>query len=295
MNRTPERRRTHRLLAALAVGLLAVGSVSLPSSAQADPSDPGVDYVNLGDSYSAGSGNLPLARGVDYRCLQSRRNWAHLIAALKGYRLTDVSCGGAQTKDFTVSQYSGVAPQLDAVSADTDLVTFTIGGNDNGTLIKAATSCGAAAISTLGLSNPCEKKYGDSFVQTVQTSTHANLVAAFTALKAKAPNARIVAANYLWLLPPARGCFPVMPIARGDVPYLRNLQSALSDAIKQAAQETGVEFLDFSGVSEGRDACRRANVRWVEPVLVPKLAVIHPNLAGEAAMATHAIDALGLQ
>lgn len=282
-----------RLVVAVSAILVAAGLAAHPSAAQAE-TDAGVDYVNMGDSFSAGSGNLPLTRGFDYRCLQSSRNWAHTIASLKGYRLTDVSCGGAQTKDFTTSQFRGLAPQLDALSDDTELVTLSIGGNDNGTLIKAATACGAAAISTLGLSNPCERKHGDSFTETIRTSTHANLVAAFTAVKGKAPNARIVVANYLWLLPPTRGCFPVMPIARGDVPYLRALQTALSDAIEQAAQETGVEFLDFSGISEGRDACRRADVRWVEPVLIPKLAVIHPNVAGETAMARHAIDALGL-
>lgn len=281
-----------RLVVAVSAILLTAGLAAYPSAAHAETE--GVDYVNMGDSFSAGSGNLPLVRGFDYRCLQSKRNWAHTIAALKGYRLTDVSCGGAQTKDFTTSQFRGLAPQLDALSDDTDLVTLSIGGNDNGTLIKAATACGAAAISTLGLSNPCERKHGDSFAETIRTSTHANLVAAFTAIREKAPNARIVAANYLWLLPPTRGCFPIMPIARGDVPYLRALQTALSDAIEQAAQETGVEFLDFSVMSEGRDACRRADVRWVEPVIIPKLAVIHPNVAGETAMARHAIDALGL-
>jgi len=287
-------RRTTRLSVSFAAAVLAACAV-LAGPAPAHAADePGVDYVNLGDSFSAGSGNLPLSRGFDYRCLQSSRNWAHVIAKLQGYRLKDVSCGGAQTKDFTTSQFNGLAPQADALSADTDLVTLSIGGNDNGTLIKAAGACGAAAVSTLGLSNPCERKNGDSFVQTIRTSTYANLKAAFTALKAKAPNARIVAANYLWLLPPSRGCFPVMPIARGDVPYLRNLQAELSGAIERAAQETGVEFLDFTGISEGHDACRRANVRWVEPVLIPKLAVIHPNVAGELAMARHAIAALDL-
>lgn len=278
-----------RVVVILAAVLAVMGNLG------AAHADPDVDYVNLGDSYSAGSGNLPLARGFDPRCLQSARNWAHDIAIAKGYRLTDVSCGGAQTKDFTGSQYDGVAPQLDALSADTDLVTFTIGGNDNGTLLNVAGKCGAAAISHLGLGNPCEKKYGDSFAETIRTSTYANLVAAFTAVKAKAPNARIVAANYLWLIPPTRGCFPVMPLARGDIPYLRGIQQTLSDAIERAADDTGIEFLDFSEVSEGRDACQRADVRWVEPVLVPKLAVIHPNVKGEAGMAQHAIDALGLE
>lgn len=280
-------------LAAWCAALLSSAVLAVPAPASA-ADEPGVDYVNMGDSFSAGSGNLPLSRGFDYRCLQSSRNWAHVIAKLQGYRLKDVSCGGAQTKHYTTPQFSGLAPQLDALSADTDLVTMSIGGNDNGTLINAASACGIAAISTLGLSNPCEKKHGDSFASTVRTSTYDNLVATFAAVKAKAPNARIVAANYLWLLPPTRGCFPVMPIARGDVPYLRGLQAELSSAIQRAAQDTGIEFLDFTGISEGHDACRRANVRWVEPVLIPKLAVIHPNVAGELAMARHAIATLGL-
>jgi hypothetical protein len=110
-----------------------------------------LNYVNMGDSYSAGSGILPPALGSDLRCARSSRSWAHDIARTHDYRLTDVSCGGATTADYTGSQYPGVRPQLDALSPATQLVTMTIGGNDNGVFAGVLADCGTAAALTLGL------------------------------------------------------------------------------------------------------------------------------------------------
>ena len=86
-----------------------------------------------------------------------------------GALLTDVTCGAAQTKDFFGSQYPGVPPQLDALGLRTQLVTMTIGGNDNNTFIGAIAECGAAGLSTLGQGSPCRDTYGDSFATDIST------------------------------------------------------------------------------------------------------------------------------
>src|SRR5262249_27461482 len=64
------------------------------------------------------------------QCLRPARNYPHDIARATGARLTDVTCGAAETGDFFESQYPGVPPQLNALGAETQLVTMTIGGND---------------------------------------------------------------------------------------------------------------------------------------------------------------------
>lgn len=46
-----------------------------------------------------------------------------------GLNLVDVSCGGATTAHI-LGAWSELAPQIDAVTSDTKLVTVTIGGND---------------------------------------------------------------------------------------------------------------------------------------------------------------------
>ncbi len=97
-------------------------------------------------------------------------------AAAIGARLTDVTCGGADTSDPAPSQYPGVAPPLEALSADTDLVTLTFGGNDGGVFIESIPRCSSAGLLTLGQGSPCRDTYGTSFEDTVRTTTYPALV-----------------------------------------------------------------------------------------------------------------------
>jgi hypothetical protein len=76
-----------------------------------------------------------------------------------------------------------------------------------------------------------------------------------------------------------------MPVARGDVPYIRGIQATLNSAIRRAAAATGSIYVDFAKVSEGHDACQPAGVRWIEPALLGNNPIIvHPNALGEAAL-----------
>lgn len=281
MSKKPRARRLGLASAVLALGL----SATLTGAAAATPAAEPLNYVNLGDSYSAGSGVLPLAKGSPLRCLQSERNFAHNLAAEHGLALTDVSCAGAETKDFSESQHPGIAPQLDALSEDTDLVTMTIGGNDDSTFSGAALTCGTAGLLSLGKGNPCERENGDRFSDTIRNTIHGKLVAALEAVKAKAPNAHIAISGYPWVVPEAGGCFPKLPIAEGDIPYLRGIQATLNDTVERAAKETGVTYVDQSAASHGKDSCQPAGERWVEPVLgATELALLHPNTRGERGM-----------
>ncbi|WP_211308000.1 GDSL-type esterase/lipase family protein [Geodermatophilus normandii] len=174
-------------------------------------------YVALGDSYSAASGVLP--------------------------------------PDLTAAQHPGVPPQLEALSADTQLVTMTIGGNDSGVFVTSILRCGAAGVSTLGQGSPCRDTYGTSFEDTVRTTTYPALVEALSAVRQAAPRARVAILGYPAILPPTGGCFDRMPIAEGDVPYPYGLQATLNDAVRRAAAATGVTFVDLSAASAGHDAC----------------------------------------
>ncbi len=68
-------------------------------------------------------------------------------------------------------------------------------------------------------------------------------------------------------MPATGGCFTKMPIAKGDVPYVRGIQATLNDAVRRAAAATGATYVNLNGVSNGHDACQPIGVRWVEPVL----------------------------
>ncbi|MYW16685.1 SGNH/GDSL hydrolase family protein [Streptomyces sp. SID2955] len=274
-----------------AVGALVLGLTTAPAQATAP-----MNYAALGDSYSAASGVLPVDLSSPV-CLRSTANYPHVIAARTAARLTDVTCGAAQTKDFTEAQYPGVAPQADAVTADSDLVTLTIGGNDNGTFINAVTACGTAGVLSAGRGSPCKDKYGTSFDDQIDSDTYPALRTALGSVRAKAPHARIAVLGYPWITPATAdpSCFVKLPLATGDVPYLHSLQAHLNAVVRRAAEETGAVYVDFSAVSAGHDACQAAGTRWIEPLLFGQNVVpVHPNALGERRMAEHTLEVLGL-
>lgn len=251
-------------------------------------------YVALGDSYSAASGVLPLDLSAP-QCLRSVRNYPHAIASASGAQLKDVTCGAAETGDLFESQYPGVAPQLDAVKHDTQLVTMTIGGNDSGVFINTILSCGAAGLSTLGQGSPCKDRYGSSFEDTIDTTTYPSLVKSLEAVRAKAPVARVAILGYPWIMPASVGCFDKMPVAKGDVPYVRGIQATLNDAVRRAAAATGTTYVNLDAASNGHDACQPLGVRWVEPVLQgTNPVIVHPNALGESEMAAQTMTVLGI-
>lgn len=280
--------------AALVVVLAAVLAFGL--AAQAGAATGPLRYVALGDSYSAASGVLPPDPSAPPECARSLRNYPHVIAGATGAQLRDVTCGGAETGDFFESQYPGVAPQLDALSRGTELVTMTIGGNDSNVFIETVLACGAAGLSTLGQGSPCKDRYGSSFEETIKTKTYPSLVRALEAVHARAPRARVAILGYPWIMPPSVGCFDKMPVAEGDVPYVRGIQATLNDAVRRAAAATGTTYVNMNLVSEGHDACKPIGVRWIEPVLQgTNPVIVHPNALGEAEMAAQTMKVLRLR
>ena len=110
-----------------------------------------------------------------------------------------------------------------------------------------------------------------------------------------APDAEVAILSYPWILPTSGGCFDKLPVAEGDVPYLRSLQTTLNDAVRRAAEATGATYVDLNEVSEGHDACQPLGVRWIEPVLQgTNPVIVHPNALGEQQMAAQAMSVLGL-
>lgn len=289
--RAPARRLTGVLAAA---GTTAVLGLTAPTATAA--TEP-LSYVALGDSYSAASGNFPLDPTAPLLCARSTKNYPHLVARRTGAHLKDVTCGAAQTKDFTTSQWPGIAPQLNAVEPGTQLVTMTIGGNDNNTFIGSILACGAVGLLSGGQGSPCKDTFKDTFAKTVETKTGPAVTAALRAVKERAPKARVAILGYPQILPATAdpSCFPKMPVASGDVPYLRDLQARLNQVVEQAAAETGATFVDMAAASEGHDACKPVGTRWIEPV-VPSdsLALVHPNALGETKMAERAVEELNL-
>lgn len=284
------------LAATSAVGLASSADAKTTPTTAASASVKVSPYVALGDSYSSAAGVMPQVPGAPAECSRSLLNYPHVIAnALRSKTFVDATCSGAKTQDFFTPQYPDLAPQLDAVGKGTKLVTMTIGGNDENVFGDSFFGC-ATLTATDPTGNPCEQKYGNTFLNLIRQQTYPNLVKTLNAVKAKAPSATVVILGYPTILPPTGSvaCLPSMPIALGDVPYLYKEQAVLNNTVRKAAEATGTVFVDMSGASVGHDACQPEGTRWIEPAIGPvNAAPIHPNPQGEAAMAARTLAVIG--
>ena len=268
----------------------AAGSVASPTSGPAAAAD----YVNIGDSFSAGAGLGNLVPDSNTFCLRSASNFAHIVAARRTLTLDDVSCSGADTTDLTNSQYLGVPPQLDALSGvgRPRLVTVQLGGNDADLFSDAIRRCGdAAADDPYGA--PCTERDSADLFASIDTTIFPSLRVALRRIKIGAQGARVLVVGYPYLVPRTTGCYPRVRVAAGDVPMVRKLENALNNSIRRAADESGVQFVDVAAASNGRDACAAPETRWVEPQEGSRTAAtMHPNERGQQAVADLILAAL---
>jgi GDSL-like lipase/acylhydrolase family protein len=247
----------------------------------------GADWVGLGDSYAAGP-LIPSQSLNPLGCLRSSRNYAHIAAANRGMSLADVSCSGAKTTHMTASQSTDAGtnpPQFNALSAQTKVVSLQIGGNDIG-FTEILQNC----VTYNPFAHPCQDRYGTGANDQINAriaATAPKVAAAIQGIHQRSPSAKVLVVNYAAILPESgRGCWPQVPLAYADVPYLRAKQKALNAMLQAAAAGNAATYVDDYTASIGKDACRSSGVRWVEP-LVPgnAAAPFHPNARGEAGVA----------
>jgi lysophospholipase L1-like esterase len=243
-----------------------------------------VNYVSIGDSYTSGPGITPTAPGAPAGCGQSEKNYPHLTAAALGLSLTDVSCGGATTSDETESQFTGQAPQDDALSASTEVVTIGMGGNDHGLFGDLLTGCTKLdAIEQLPGKAPC-KEHFESFVQSTYAEDTTEQAAALQHIKELAPNAKVFVVGYPEITPKDGQCSPTeFPWYPKDLEWFRNkVQKLGNKMIKAGAKANGAIFVETFKPSEGHNACAGVGTRWIEPLIGSLTGVaVHPNATGE--------------
>ena len=275
-------------LVMVVVAMALLGAVAAANAAAAN-------YTALGDSYAAGP-LIPNQSLNPLGCLRSDRNYAHLTAAAKGLALTDVSCSGATTVDMTQAQNvePGPAnpPQFNGLSAATNVVSVTIGGNDIG-FTEIIENC----ITYNPFSSPCKNQYdpGGHDLLAERIAVAAPKVAAvLQGIHAHAPNARVFVVNYPDILPTGSGCWPTVPLAFGDVPFLHATEEHLNQMLASEAAANNATVVDWYSASVGHDACKSSSARWVEPLIPSELtAPVHPTKAGMAGAAAALEAAIG--
>ncbi|KDN20661.1 SGNH/GDSL hydrolase family protein [Amycolatopsis rifamycinica] len=290
------------LVLVLVVGLLAFGYYKWQHGSSSAPPE-GVDtgggsgrYVALGDSYTS-SPRTGRQAGTPAGCDRSDDNYPHLVSAkLKPAQFADVSCSGATTAHLTGSQKTGNGtnpPQLDAVTAETTLVTVGIGGNDVG-FFSYASGC----TTTDQNASPCRDRLTaggrDQLAERVD-ATAPKIAAILDRIHQQAPKAKVVVVGYPTVLPEGAGCWPSLPFGAGDIEYFRGALGKLNKMLEDQADAHRAGYADTATPGKGHDVCSASDKRWIEGLLPSSPAApLHPNARGERGMADAVLAVLKL-
>jgi lysophospholipase L1-like esterase len=309
------------VVGALALGLaLGVPVVPLASAPGAEPATAAkaakpkpkkyVEYVALGDSWTAdvvllNADGFPATGHAPVDCAQSHRNYPKLVAKALGVAtFRDASCGSATTDDFARPQkdlpLGGTnPPQFDRLTKSTDLVTVGIGGNDAG-IAAAGLDCLSlvpveSPVSDGGYGLPfggCRAKYtrrGFDRLSEQIKAAEPELVRAFRQIHRLAPKARVLAVDYMSVVPD-HACYPRVPALDADMAYIHAKFIELNAMVRRAARRGDAEFVNTYHATKGHDLCQGPRVRYAEVLglSVNDVAVgvpAHPNSAGARAQA----------
>ncbi|MBC7306309.1 MAG: SGNH/GDSL hydrolase family protein [Dietzia sp.] len=259
-----------------------------PTDATERPGPVVTRYVALGDSFAAlGPTDAPTS-GPE-ACLRSTRNYPALLAGDIGPgEFVDVTCGGARTVDMTAPQIAGTPPQFDALTADTDLVTLSIGGNDIGfgdivgCVVRAPRVADGA---------PCRERL-DEVTSDALAGLPDRLDAVYAGIRERSPDATIVTTAYLPLVPERGGCDFVARMSPGDVDWTWSITERINRVVVDAADRAGAEAV-LPDDAASRHACAPAARRYTDFTGIETAShPMHPTAAGHRAMAEAVADVL---
>jgi lysophospholipase L1-like esterase len=238
-------------------------------------------YVALGSSMAAGPGIKPSAPGAPFGSGRSARNYAHLVAERLSLDLVDVTFSGATTANILNERQRSAPPQIEALDGSEDFVTITIGGNDVGYVPLLM----GASLPTLVRKLPSIRELLDCDARGKALDGLGDALRAVgTAVRQRAPRARVMFVDYLTLLP-APGV-ATAPLSAQHADLGRFVAERLEEATATAAQATGCEVVRAAQASREHHPWSAdpwtVGAGWPLPW---RPAPFHPNAAGMRAAA----------
>ncbi|OLT46456.1 lipase [Saccharomonospora sp. CUA-673] len=248
-----------RLLGTAMIACLAlVGGATTAGAAETTAYD---SYVALGDSYSSGVGAG--AYGDSGNCKRSANAFPQLYADEAGVGdFTFVACLGARTGD--------VVSQTDSLSADTDLVTVSVGGNDAGftdVMISCTTSSDQGCINRVEEA----KSYADDTLPGLLDDVYA-------AISANSPNAEVYVLGYPRFYEIGGSCNAGLSDTKREA--INSGADKLAEVTEARASAAGFTFVDVRPNFTGHEICSAD--WWLNSVTWPVDESYHPNVAGQA-------------
>ncbi len=282
--------------------------------------------VAMGDSYTAGDGAGAYVSGAaaPASCNVSRNGFPHLMTVpgrqdesvvKAAARQPDddvmfdvIACSGATTSQMLAGGrgQAGRPAQMDqgAITAGTDVVVLTAGGNDLG-FGTLAQSCLLSRC--LGATDPALSGLTpEDWITARLPGVRSDIETLLTQIRGAAPNATIFLVGYPRLFPsdPAgQRCVELGESAffgtleADEQDFFNETSARLNAQLEEAAAAKDAEFIDaariFTGhelrsLIRGDDTCA-ANTSWINGVIGSSS--LHPNAAGHAAIA----DAIRLE
>jgi len=246
----------------------------------------GSRYVAMGSSAAAGLGIPHRVPGSPRRAGRSTGNYAHRVSRALRLDLHDVSFSGATTADLLwPSAYYGQPAQLDAVTPATRLVTLSVGGNDVGYVPRLMAASMPWPVRALPrFANPVAAFGDPDAMEERFARLAANFAAIARQVRQQAPGCRVIAVDYLTILPPRGTPCSGQPPA-DVVAWGRATAARLATVTREAARAAGWDYVAASAASADHHAWSAEPwTRRFRPALRDG-APYHPNAAGMAAVA----------
>src|SRR6476646_6725927 len=219
-------------------------------------------YVALGDSYASGTGTRSyIADGTS--CQRSTSAYPSLIAAARGYALNFRACSGATVADVTNTQ-------LSALTAATNYVSISVGGNDAG-FADVLTECAQP-----GWMSNCDGAINtaQSFINTTLPSRLSTL---YSGIRSRSPYAKVVVVGYPRIFN-GEDCNAFTWFSPAEESRLNATADLLNTRTATAASNAGFTFVNPTSKFVGHAVCD--NVEWLNGLSSPVSESYHPNVAG---------------
>jgi lysophospholipase L1-like esterase len=291
------RRRHSAFAAGLATLAMALGFTALP--AEAAPREQ-VDYVALGDSYTAGTGSDAAKRPYGVDCWQSHPGYVDVVAKAPSVNLVaNAACHGAVLSKLsptydraiytpTVHEQIRSLVTMKALSRKTELVSITAGANDLG----FARVLGVCAVSD---ETACRAAVAAATSSKALAFLTASLIQTYGTIQVTAPNARIAVLGYPLLFAPTS---PFAPIPQANQATMNLATLVVNRTIAEAVRKadawplTDIEYVDVTDEFLGH-AVNSAEP-WIQlsPTDFAADYNFHPNQAGHQAYASALLEAV---
>jgi len=241
-------------LAAFVSLLFAFGALA-PAAIAADR------YAALGDSFSSGVGTGSYT--LSSSCKRGVYAYPWLVAQQRtGTSLAFVACSGAKTTDL-------MANQIGSVTADTTIVTVTIGGNDIGfsdLIVQCTLSDCSAAL--------------DSTRANLPTFLGPRLTTVYSAIHGRAPGATSIVLGYPRMFSTS-GCLGTLGISSTERAKANLLADALDTLSADRASSAGLIYQSAKTPFIGHAVCSSSS--WLNGLnLFNTGESYHPNRNGHS-------------